>query len=102
MIIESLRKEEKKREWSISNSDEDSEVDDSPWNASSTLLDENSTVNIIPQFDSPINFEENKGLPLGPLTKNIHKTVEPKPYNRFSTHREENKNITLNLKTKNL
>lgn len=66
------------------------------------MLDENSSVNLIPQFDSSINFQENKGSPLGPLTDDLHKTVQPRPYKRFHTHREESKIITLNLKTKNL
>jgi hypothetical protein len=77
-------------------------VDENQCNASSFLCDENSIVNSIPQFDSSINFTENKGLPLRLLGKDDHTFIQPKPYKRFSTDRINIKNVALNIKTKNL
>ena len=53
---------------------------------------ERTSINRVPTFDSTFNFQENKGKPLRPYRKDPFITIQPQPYRKISSVREDNPN----------
>ena len=64
-------------------------------------MEEDISINPVPNFESSINFKENKGTPLRPFLKHHNSMIQRKPYARFSTYREKNNTFPLKEEIKN-